>query len=93
MTSEAISEHLISKNFLGTHAPRPPVVLQACMFMHAYIDIHIAPLLKTLAMGLWCDRFVPELDIGLIVNILDYLTFCTEMSYVRQNVGINSNSG
>ena len=30
MTSEAISEHLISKNFLGEHAPRPPY---SCMLM------------------------------------------------------------
>ena len=30
MASEAISEHLISKNFLGEHAPRPP---QSCMLM------------------------------------------------------------
>ena len=36
MASEAIPEHLISKNFQGEHAPTPP---WSCMFMHAYIQI------------------------------------------------------
>ena len=38
MASEAISEHLISKNFLGEHSPRPP---QSCMLIHAYIQIRL----------------------------------------------------
>ena len=32
MASEAISEHLISKIYLGEHAPRPP---SACILTHA----------------------------------------------------------
>ena len=36
MASQAISEHFISKTFLGDHAPRPP---QFCMLMHTYIHI------------------------------------------------------
>ena len=35
--SEAISQHLISKNFLGEHAPRPPSLV--CFNMHVYIHI------------------------------------------------------
>ena len=46
MASEASSEHLISKNFLGEHAPRPPLV---CL---CKLDIHVTPLLKILATGL-----------------------------------------
>ena len=36
MASEAISEHLISKTFLGEHALKPPY---SCMYMHACIYI------------------------------------------------------
>ena len=48
MSSEAISEHLISKNFLGEHAPRPP----GYVYAHAKLHIHVNPLLKILATGL-----------------------------------------
>ena len=52
MASEAISEHLISKNFLGEHAPRPPYSL-ACMHTHTHhADTHVTPLQKILATGL-----------------------------------------
>ena len=36
MASEAISEHQNLKNFLGEHAPRPPLVFHAYEVMHAY---------------------------------------------------------
>ena len=39
MAPEAISEHLIFKNFLGEHPPRPPLVLHACLLIFAYIHI------------------------------------------------------
>ena len=40
MASEAISEHLISKNFLELGAwPQIPFVLHACMLIHVYIHI------------------------------------------------------
>ena len=39
MAPEATSEHLVSKNFLGEHPPRPPLVLPACLFIYAYIHI------------------------------------------------------
>ena len=51
MASEAISEYLISKHFLGKHASRPPY---SFMLMHVYIHSGHpwTPLLKILAMGL-----------------------------------------
>ena len=52
MVSEGISEHLISKIFLGEHAPRPSLVLHT-YGMHTYTsDIHVTPHLKILAKGL-----------------------------------------
>ena len=44
MVSEVISENLISKNFLGEHAPRP-LVLHAYAHMHAHI--HVTPFWKS----------------------------------------------
>ena len=56
MAREAISEHLISKNFLGEHSPQTPLVLPACLlitYMHTYTsDIDVTPLQKILATGL-----------------------------------------
>ena len=48
MASESISEHIISKNFLGKHAP-----YLANLRMYTYTsDTHITLLLKILATGL-----------------------------------------
>ena len=38
MAPEAISEHLISKNFLGEHPPRPPS-LASLLLTNAYLHI------------------------------------------------------
>ena len=46
MASEAISEHLISKNFLGGHAPDPP----SLAYLHAYTYRHQTSLLKFLGL-------------------------------------------
>ena len=55
MASEALSKHLISKHFLGEHAPRFPTL--ACLCRHTYkSDIHVTPLLKILAAGLFCTQ-------------------------------------
>ena len=54
MAPEAISEHLISKNVLGEHPPRP-LVLCACflIYLHTYTsDIDVTPFQKFLATGL-----------------------------------------
>ena len=55
MASEALSKHLISKHFLGEHAPRFPTL--ACLCRHTYkSDIHVTPLLNILAAGLLCTQ-------------------------------------
>ena len=51
MASDAISEHLISKYFLGEHALRPPYSL-ACLCIPQHAHIHVTPLLKILATDL-----------------------------------------
>ena len=49
IASEAISEHLISKKFLGEHAPRPRY------FLHAYTaHTHVPPLCKNPGYGPAC---------------------------------------
>ena len=49
MASEAIPEHLISKNFLGEHVSRPPYPSLAYLYAS---DFHVTPLVKILAIGL-----------------------------------------
>ena len=49
MASEAISEYLISKHFLGEHALR--LYGYACIHIHTS-ETHVTPLLKILATGL-----------------------------------------
>ena len=52
-----ISEHLISKNFLGEHAPRSPSLV--CLCMHTYTsDTHVTPLLAILATSLYLLIFL-----------------------------------
>ena len=47
MASEAISEHLLSKKFLGEHALHTYVCIAACKS-----GVHVTHLLQILAMGL-----------------------------------------
>ena len=73
MASEAISEHLISKNFLGEHAPDPPV-------LHAYTS-H-TPLQK------FCLRACQELNLEcrqgsrLVTNHTHHSKPCTLFSEI-----------
>ena len=59
MATEAISEHLISKNLLGELPPGPTNL--ACLRKS---DIHVTPLLQILAMGLHC--IIPELKLKVV---------------------------
>ena len=56
MASEAISEHLISKNLLREACP------QSCMHTHKS-DVHVTPIVKILATGLYCLHHQPLFSI------------------------------
>ena len=89
LASEAISEHLI----LGRACPQTFLVLQPCVLMHTYIDIHIPSYKSWLwacdVIGLWLNWIYVGLTVNILISLYS-LTFCTEMSYIRQNVGMNS---
>ena len=59
MLSDAISEHLIFKIFLGGHAPRPPSksMLRMLSVLHTLFD-HLPSLLYGLSHSPWLYRLI-----------------------------------
>jgi len=72
MASEAISEHLISKNYLGEYATRPLSLARlywhAAAHIHNTSGIHVIPLLNILAMGLPCNADINKCEVDDLNN-------------------------
>ena len=75
MASQAISEHLFSKNFIGEHAPRPPYFLSC-------LCIHITPLLKILATT---GKLYHSSSIAVFMQVLHLMNWCRASSHIFFN--------